>query len=332
MLNHKKTAIAVLVFGSSAVFAGTMGPVCTPGAVTVPCPRSGWEFGAQALYLQTTEPGGYYYGANIVEAAVTDNPPISAQYQGVSNWGWGFMLEGAYYFNTGNDLNLNWYHINHAVDVQATGVDLDAYFFTDVTSYSIRHAPQWDAVNLEFGQLAHFGDVQNIRFHAGVEYLHLQRTRTISAQLIDNDITYALTAEDQYKFNGFGPRLGADYTYNWGNGLSMYAKGATALMVGSQSFAGSDYITEYGYTSTVSGTTTNVVPALEGKLGLSYDYALAQGDVSFDLGWMWVNYFNGLQGPYLSSDASRNSDGTTVQINYALQGPYVGLKWIGNLA
>ncbi len=335
MLNLKKTAVAVLAFGSSAVFAGTMGPVCTPGAVTVPCPSTAWEFGAQALYLQTSVSGANYYGANIVVAADPTNPAVSAQYQGVSHWGWGFMIEGAYHFNTGNDLNLNWYHINNSNDVGATTANLDTPALLHVSSYTGSIAPQWDAVNLEFGQLAHFGEWKNIRFHGGVEYLHLQTKASVSGvfqpdfPVVTNN-TFAATAES--KFNGFGPRIGADYMYNWGNGLSMYAKGATALLVGSQSFDLNRFDSALGYNISANGSTTNVVPALEAKLGLAYDYAMAQGDVSIDLGWMWVNYFNGLQAPNVSLGAGVGADGSTVQSNYALQGPYVGLKWIGNVA
>jgi hypothetical protein len=98
MLKLKKTAVAVLALGSSAVFAGTMGPVCAPGNVTIPCEKTAWDLGAQALYLQTSIAGDAFYdNAHTVSPNASGSTSIyhetSTGSQG--NWGWGFMVEGS---------------------------------------------------------------------------------------------------------------------------------------------------------------------------------------------------------------------------------------------
>jgi len=349
MLNLKKTAVAVLALGSSAVFAGTMGPVCAPGNVTVPCASQAWDFGVQALYLKPSYSGAQYDPMSVttIDNSVEGLSVTNTDYEALpNNWAWGFKLEGSYHFSTGNDLNLNWYHLDHTqknnyTDVAPLLIDGVAPYSYDAVATSAN--TKWDAVNLEFGQHAHFGEWKNIRFHGGVQYARIQSDfdGVVAGATIDGteyaDVAFA--GEEKSKFSGFGPRIGADYLYNWGNGFAMYANGATALLVGTQSFDAAmgavaydgDVLTAVDVVAG-SGSVTAVVPSVEAKLGVKYTYAMAQGDLSLDAGWMWSTYFNAVSSAGLQ-DASGTStivpEGTS---NFSVQGPFVGLKWVGNVA
>jgi len=304
MLNLKKTAVAVLALGSSAVFAGTMGPVCTPGSVTVPCERTAWDFGIQALYLQPTN--DVYAGARIT---TNDLGQTFVRYNDMNaDWGWGFKLEGSYHFNTGNDLNINWYHYSkdtrHNLGIRI----LDE----DVLDIRARLEPTWDAVNFEFGQHVDFGEQKNIRFHGGAQYVRIEHE--FRSRVLNADVNLLNLNTD---FNGFGPRLGMDMSYDLGNGFAIYGNGATALLVGS-----SDFRTNFLNNTFARGSKTIMSPELEGKLGATYTYAMAQGDLSLDVGYMWVNYFNVGSSPIL--DVLTNT-------NFSVSGPYIGAKWVGNV-
>lgn len=338
MLNLKKTAVAVLALGSSAVFAGSMGPVCSAVNVTVPCETTAWAFGGKALYLQPTL-GGSGVGT---QTTFTDLAGVSQTLGQNPQYSWGFMIEGAYHFNTGNDLNVNWYHIN-----RSSSRTLSAYGpITNTTPFattaitggpdSISVDPHWDAVNIEFGQHVDFGENKSIRFHGGGEYARLtgnssfSGTRTITGTLVDGTplaATEANVVTNSPTYNGFGPRIGADMAYDWGNGLGIYANGAGSLLAGTSKFTrtlvNTSTTESFGTASaggTTSGSATIIVPELEAKLGATYTYAMAQGDLTLDAGWMWVNYFNAVQ-----------SSGTDVT-DFGLQGPFIGLKWLGNVA
>lgn len=295
MLNLKKTALAVLALGSSAVFAGTMGPVCTPGAVTVPCERTAWDFAGQALYLQPT---GDEYPGVIATATGTRFEDFN------HDWNWGFKLEGSYHFNTGNDLNVNWYHFSdettHAFDFDGVGVP--AFF---------RIEPKWDAVNIEFGQHVDFGEQKNIRFHGGLQWAQVKRDlRTTRAG--------ALVATGQSKFDGVGPRVGSDMSFDVGNGFAIYGNGAMAILVGDHDFSLNTPVLGVPFTTT--GSRTTIVPEFEAKLGATYTYPMAQGDLTLDAGYMWVDYLNAQHVGFVLG-----------QTDFALHGPYIGLKWVGNI-
>lgn len=347
MSNLKKTVVAAIALGSSAVFAGTMGPVCTPGVVTVPCERTAWDVGLTALYLQPIYDNDFGYGSasSPVFGPIFANPDVTTYNNFNSSWGWGFKLEGSYHFNTGNDINVNWYHFNNNRNF-ATGNFV--YFIPDIpflfdTTSAIHRRVRWDAVNAELGQHVDFSPNKKMRFHGGFQWARIQTNFnhhfTIPLFLDGTQFPYAQNSN----FNGFGPRTGLDMMYDFINGFRIYAKGATALLVGTSRFNnGQTYPRPVfedgefvGVTTGLIGATGSkraIVPMLEAKLGADYTWAMAQGELIIDAGWMFVNYFNA-QHNRPSISVLPVTTGFTVfgrESDFGLQGPYIGLKYIGN--
>lgn len=308
MLNLKKTAVAVLALTSSAVFAGTMGPVCTPGNVTVPCESTAWDVGIYALYLQPV------YDANLGYNAVTTGqvPALALQlprtdvhfHDADLDWGWGFKLEGSYHFNTGNDININWYHLDTTTSEALTQlVNLNDNFSWNT---------KWDAVNAEFGQHIDVSDSYKLRAHAGAQYARINSSA-------DHQLNqFAISGLFDMDFNGFGPRAGLDTTYVLGSGFALYGNAAAALLIGTSKFTDAVILNGNSIFS-MHGSKTAMVPELEGKLGAKYTMAMAQGDLTLDAAWMWVNYFQA------------NHVAPVVESNFAVDGPMFGLKWVGRV-
>lgn len=292
----KKITLAILALQSSVVFAGTMGSVCAPGSVNLPCQQQAWVLDVQALYLKPN--------FNNHAAYLDVNAPDHYQ-----DWGWGFQLTGAYHFNTGNDLNLNWMHYRHSTDYTPT----------------VTEQMQWDAINFDFGQKVEIVTDKSIRFFSGLQFARLED------RFINN--TDALSDNGHIQFNGFGPRVGLNLSYDSHRGLSLYGNMASTLLVGRSQFSshtatatqspnpgGGVVVTLLPQEAVMDedGSLTTIVPQLDARLGASYTYSMAQGHISLDAGYLWLNYFNVF-----------NNAGDHTDIGF--NGPYVGLKYVGNL-
>ncbi|MCP0914772.1 MULTISPECIES: Lpg1974 family pore-forming outer membrane protein [Legionella] len=311
----RKLTLALLgLTASSLVSAGTAGSVvgCTADNVTVPCPLAGWDIGIQALYLKPILTGERVYF------------PLGTSFREAENdWGWGFALEGSYHFNTGNNLNISWLHYD---------VSTDAGAFTGgtpfgVANYNLNILNRFDQVNLVMGQHVDFGLVKNAQFYGGLQYASIRNDHnhayTLPAAAIPAGVT-AISEFNRSDFNGVGPVIGINYAYDVASGFSLTANTESSILYGTTRvdrglvFSPGSVVPASRY-----GSRKTVVPSVEAKLGLNYAHTLAQGMFNLSGGYQIVNYFNALTMTSLGGD--------TLNSDFGLYGPYLGINWLGNI-
>ena len=210
----KKTFIAVLgLTANSLVLAGTMGPVCTPGNVNVPCEAKQWSFGLDALYLNVNNGNNRGYLSTAPLYRVNDE------------WNWGFRAEGAYQYSTGNDAAISWIHISN--DNRQHLASLNA----GLPLINLNNDTHFDQVHAVLGQNISMSNSNKVRFYGGLSYARIENELT-SYNVFSRRLGFSRVEDDSY-FNGVGPVVGVDYSYFVSNDLSLVANGATSLLYGS---------------------------------------------------------------------------------------------------
>lgn len=337
MYVFKKTTLTILFLCSSTLYAGAMGPSCIPGNVSVPCTHYAWDFSVQGLYLQTSFNKDYSFYPTGLNGIYND---LSGHWDGA------FQLEAAYYFNTGNDIRFNWYHLN--ANNRHFGLNpLGAY---DPVNLQLDLKNQWDAFNAEFGQFVNFSEASKVRFYGGVEYTRIKVNVGAFLSYVDRfsilepEVIANLRSNTAFNtvYNGFGPRAGLDMIYVLGDGFSMYAKAATALLVGTTKFSDKgltpavldDMEVEPALTSiSAYGSRTVILPELEAKVGGNYTYPWTHGEFIIDVGYVWFNYFNALSNQNILSNIQINQtlNRKVEHSDFGVSGPYFGVKYVGNI-
>ncbi len=300
----QKITLAFLGLATMPVaFAGTMGMVCVPGKVIVPCHESQWSFAADALYVDTVNSAKAYATLTPGAIAPLNNP-----------WDWGVHLAGSYQYNTGNDIALSWLHAT-AMDSQfgLTGPFVIPTLAQPVVlPFSLTNQNSIDKVDAVLGQEVQLSPRNTLRFYAGAQYAGIQQ----------NIIHYYAPGgySDKVNYKGAGPVVGLDYSYEVLPQLSIIANSATSFLYG-PTLMNSGYVISSVNFATQYEKRNTVVPGFEAKLGVSYAYTMAQGVVNVRAGYQVVDYLNAFQ----------TADATSITTsNYALYGPYFGLKYIAN--
>lgn len=270
-------------------------------------------------------------------------------------WSFGFELEGAYQLSTGNEINLNWYHFRNAITKTTDGGVNSAYILSSMPltpldgnfSYGILWQggtyatnADWDQVNLEFAKHVHLGDKDFLRLHAGINYSRVANySNEITSYSYSNSTLSSIAGtirsivSSTSSYNGFGPRLGFDLMHKFSSGLAVNGTLAASVLAGTNTSSLINVVDAPTGTATNSvglpvvlgqsivGSHAVIVPELDAKLGVSYDYAMANGDLYADIGWLWANYFS----PLYNINANYASQ------NFGLQGLYFGLRYAGNM-
>lgn len=335
MLKLKTIIVAVSSIASGIAFAGTMGPVCSPEHATIPCETKAWDVGIEGLYLKAVYNQDHgFAGAAAEHIGSTPVDVYNARFiANKPDWGLGFKLQGSHHFSTGKDANLNWLHYLKTSSQRfenSSAFTLDALNFGNSASgLTIGHLKsQLDAINLEFGQLVQLGDRSHLRYHGGAQYARMKGQFNFR-QLVAGQDFFDSTAIDNtdyslksVKYNGFGPRFGADLNYDLMQRVEVYGNVATALLIGTKKAKQDIHYTIVTkgqlselQTDHLAGSTSAFVPELEAKLGLAYTCPISSGALKFNLGYMWLNYFN------LGDTVSGSTD-------FGLHGVNFGMKWI----
>lgn len=145
-------------------------------------------------------------------------------------------MTAGYYFNTGNDINLNWLHYVDSYNVNKTaffpGSTDDISPSTSIEALKLK--PRIDIVNLEMAQSAALGSHTDIRLHGGLQYATGQINRQVASfQQLENEPLYFFQNTSlNAKYDGIGPRLGGKLTRALPYNLSIFAEGATSLLIG----------------------------------------------------------------------------------------------------
>lgn len=332
-LNISSLPTGLLLAVSSLSFAGSMAGIIvekSPEKVTLPCQRSSFQLGLYGMYLQPSYSGQLPY---IDTNSTVSNSGSTASTQNINvneKWDWAAMIEGGFHFNCGNDITVSWLHYKNdkTQSYRSSSLDIDPITFLYINfpfNGTATTSLTFNRIDIEIGQQVDFGEMMDIRFHGGFEYADFDFTMTANETGI-TDTRFTNYKQKTAKFNGFGPKIGMDLTYNVLDGLSVYGKSSVAALVWttkSQNQQGFVDPTIPDLTTTFNGKQDNqIVPVIALNVGFQYTWVIFQNVYSLDAGYMWSDYMA----------IARNLDAETgrpTDANFYLQGPYIGIRWIG---
>jgi hypothetical protein len=319
--------------------------------VFLSAPLHTFEVHGTALYMQPTG-SNLNYAAEAVPFPVLSPDWKIHEIESEYHFGFDVGFMGVFHC-TNTTLSLNWEHF-HSSDSSSKTVastNMIGPFFEigpDATPYKKakgRATFHFDEVNLDYGLSIHFGDRLKSHLYGGVSFVRIEQTR--SSHFSNLSGTIHRTIHIPSTFTGTGPQIGTDFAYRIVKGFNLTGQAAISLFVGTQKNH-TDYKTSSPTLAAAGGPLPNhqktqvhkktqVVPGLEGSLGLSYVFTFCKEKMlKLEAGYKAQVYINAIQSIDMGSEVVTpplvlSTTGVYARTfeqslsNFALAGPYLTL-------
>lgn len=268
-----------------------------------------------------------------------------------TSYQWGFDAIAAYRIpGTGNSVSLGWTHLGDFSNSSSKTFIIPSGGEEEPAASFLQNGHvefNYNAVDLDLNQLVNFGDNFLFTMFAGARWANLEEdvSRNYSTTTFDAFFDGASTYEiENNEFKGIGPQIGFSGRYCLGWGFGIDANVVASLLIGDFD-SDATIITPTLLEGVVIGSpsstinydnTDQVVPALDGNLGLDYTYAFANCDrssIKVQAGYKTINYFDVSQETidHVPATAVNGAFGTTYTLgnrssNVSFDGPYVGIN------
>ncbi len=273
---------------------------------------------------------------------------------------WGFEAALGYLIeDTANGIELSYRGINTDASTHRDVTDDTTNISNPIETINESLKFELNSLDLMLSQYINIGQFMQLRLSAGASYVRLDQTQdllgkgpssTDTRQMADPAIEELIDFTEKSNFKGFGPRLGMDARYGFGQGFGIVAGASLAYLLGDLELT-SDLVTSGALSAGLKADTTSqqfnedfdnqAVTNLRGNIGLDYVYFFeneAGSTLGLELGYLVDYYadaaygFNQVQVRNLSSKNTANIGGTqsasigTTSITFS--GPYLNLKGV----
>ncbi|MFI5333941.1 MAG: Lpg1974 family pore-forming outer membrane protein [Chlamydiales bacterium] len=308
-----------------------------------------FEASVSALLLQPTS-GNLDYAAEAIPIPLAS--PNWKIHQIDTDYNFGFDAEIRGIFRERNtDLSLDWEHF-HSVDEaskQVSSSNMIGPFFEigpDASPYKKARGKvvfQFDKVELNYGIFVNFGKHLQTNLFTGLSFAQIKQTLFSKFSDFTGEIVRTITTPS--RFIGAGPQAGVDFAYRIIAGLGISGTLKASFLVGQQKnhtkyLATSPALAGLGVSSpnmqkTSTHQKTQVVPGLEGKLGLSYTFNIRKlSFAKLEAGYQVQTFIDAIQSINIGSEVvtppvAPDTVGVFARTfeqthnNFSLAGPYL---------